>query len=81
VFAEYNDWRWKSDIPKHLFIFGPPETVRDSNRIEEAFDELHGQIKCKKIVKTFGRADHFSTQSIYSLKKGGESNSEKTDNS
>jgi hypothetical protein len=81
VYAEYKDWRWKSDIPTHFFIVGPPETVRDPNRIDEAFEQLHGPIIYKKIVKTIGRADHFSPQSIYSLKQGGESNSEKTDNS
>jgi hypothetical protein len=81
VYAEYNDWHWKSDIPKRLLIFGPPETVRDSNRIDKAFEELHGPIKYKKVVKTIGRTDHFSPQSIYSLKQGGDPNPGKSDNS
>jgi len=81
AFAEYNDWRWETDIPKHFFIFGPPATMHDPSRIDEAFEKIHGPIKYKKIVKIIGRADHFSPQSIYSLKQGGESILEKTDKS
>ena len=81
MYADYKNWRWESEIPKHFFIFGPPETVRDSNRIDEAFEKLRGPIKYKKIVRSIGRADHFSPQSIYSLEKGGEPKSKKTDNS
>ena len=81
VNAGYNDWRWNSEIPKHFLLFGPPETVRESNRIDETFDGFNGPIKYKEIVKTIGRADHFSPQSIYSLEQGGDLNSEKTDNS
>ncbi len=79
AFAEYNDWRWDSEIPKHFFIFCPPETVHDPVKIDAAFKKLHCPIKFKKVVEIIGRADHFSPQIIYSLKKGKEPRSKGDD--
>ena len=68
--AEYPEWKWESEMPKHFFIFGPPATERNSDKFEEVFKQFRGPIKYKNIVRNLGRADHYSPQIIYSLKQG-----------
>lgn len=77
--SDYADWRWQSNLPKHVIFLKIPDPVRDPIKIDQAFEKFRGPIKFKEIIKVIGRPHSFSPQSIYSLKKGGEPKSKKVD--